>query len=150
MPGPMVRPEELDSATAIEFRAAVLSETVRSTAATLSRKAWISVSMVTRRRSCSDSAALFLSAWMRSVMSSCVPIQYLPFWIGRLTTRTARPLGVSTIRFITAPSRTAVMISARYFSGSILRLPVVMRFWINSISVQPGFTTPDDNPYIST
>ena len=57
-----VSPEELDSAPAIEFSAAVLAETVRSTAATLSRNAQISVSIVTRRRSCSDSAVLFLSA----------------------------------------------------------------------------------------
>ena len=62
--------------TSEEVVAAIVRETVRSTAAALSRKSRISVSSARRRRSCSDSATLFLSAWIRSVMSSCVPIQY--------------------------------------------------------------------------
>ena len=83
-------------------------------------------------------------------MSSCVPIQYLPPSTGRLMTETARPSGVSTMRFIASFRCTEARISARYFSGSMLRLPVEMRLRIRSRNVQPGFTISGDRPYIST
>ena len=57
-----VEPDESDNVTAIDLSAAVLADTVCNTAATFSRNARISVSISTRRRSCSVSAALFLSA----------------------------------------------------------------------------------------
>lgn len=94
---PAVRSDVLfdvsDSATAIDFSASVLSLTVRRTAVAFSRNASISDSISSRRRSCSDSAALFRSASVRSVMSSWVPIQNRPPSIDLLTTATARPSG---------------------------------------------------------
>src|SRR5262245_35996719 len=89
-----VRPDEPDRFTAIDFKAAVLSVTVNRTSATLLQNARISVSISTRRRSCSDIAAFLRSAWMRSVMSSWVPIQSGP--LGRsIDDRNGTAIGAS-------------------------------------------------------
>src|SRR5262247_483033 len=86
---------------------------------------------------------------MRSVISSCVPSQNAWPAIGRLTTEIARPSGVSTTRLRILPSAIAARTSARYFSTSMSRLPVVFRLLITSRNVHPSLTTSRDSPYIS-
>src|SRR5689334_10008788 len=57
----------------------------------------MALSISARRCSCSARAALLRSLVSRSVMSSCVPTQYLPPGIGLFTTEIACPSGVSTM-----------------------------------------------------
>ena len=58
--------------------------------------------------------------------------------------------GVSTIQLMVFPCAIALRSSARYCSVSRSRLPVSRRLRMTSRSVQPGFTTSADRPYIST
>jgi hypothetical protein len=65
-----------------------------------------------------------------------------------LTTDIARPSGVSLTKLSVFPAAIWLMISSQYSSAPRLRLPLLMRLRMMSISAAPGFTTSGESSYI--